>query len=201
MFPTGPAISKFIPSGGGSIATADGRIELNFPNGALPNGDTITIQNITNNGPGGLGDAYRFMPEGLKFAMPVTLKFHYNDSDVNGTIPQFLHIAYQDSAGVWNAISTVDTTQKILSASISHFSGWNVYTDLKIILNEGAEQGGWLKVNKSQAYSVWYIPRDASGRIGQSKSIPVINWSANKVVNGNSTYGKIVPCFYFKYAL
>jgi hypothetical protein len=125
------------------------------------------------------------------------MNFHYNDSDVNGTLPQFIHMAYQDSTGVWNDAGngSVDTSSKILRTTISHFSGWNPYTDLKILLNEGDEKGGWLQVNKNQTYSIWYVPKDPSGRIGQTQSIPatlVKTWSVNKVVNGNTTYGKIV---------
>jgi hypothetical protein len=195
--PTGASISKFISSSGGNISTADGRIELDFPSGALPAGDSITIQNITNNGPGGMGNAYRFLPEGLKFTNAVTIKFHYDDSDVNGTIADFLQLSFQDSTGVWNQLdnSTADTTAKILSATTTHFSDWSVFPDLKIILHEGDEQNGQLKVNKSQTYAIWYVPKTSSGQIGEPENIPaasVKNWTINGVINGNSTYGKIV---------
>ena len=45
-FPTGSIVSKFITAAGGSVTTMDGRVELDFPSGSLPNGDTITIMNI-----------------------------------------------------------------------------------------------------------------------------------------------------------
>ena len=42
-------------------------------------------------------------PFTLEAGKPVTLKFHYADSDVNGTIPSLLYIAFQDANREWRA--------------------------------------------------------------------------------------------------
>ena len=195
--PTGPMVSKFIPSGGGSIATADGRVELIFPNGSLASGDTITIQNITNNGPGGMGDAYRFLPEGLKFANPITIKFNYADSDVNGTIPQLLEIGYQDSTGVWNEVSnsTVDTTAKTLSATITHFSDWYYFPDLTIAAFSGDEVDGTLRITKKESYVATYtnIFRNQIGKATPVDGSNIKEWDVNNIRNGNTVFGSTVP--------
>src|ERR1700724_3939862 len=99
--PTGPKTSKFIPKSGGSIASADGNLEIDIPAGALAADDTISVQPITNNCPGGNGLAYRLGPEGLKFNQPVTLKFHYDDSVLKSTLPDFMLIASQAGSGIW----------------------------------------------------------------------------------------------------
>ncbi len=199
--PTGPIVSKFIPSGGGSITSADGRVELDFPSGSLASGDTITIQNITNNGPGGMGDAYRFLPEGLKFVNPITIKFNYADSDVNGTIPQLLDIGYQDSTGVWNVVSnsSVDTTAKTLSATITHFSDWYYFPDLKIVAFQGDEQTFTLRLRKKETYVAVYT-NIYRNKIGGATPVDVSNikeWDVNNIRNGNSTFGSTVPDNFF----
>ncbi len=197
--PTGPLVSKFIPSGGGSITTMDGRVELDFPNGALPSGDTITIMNISNNGPGGIGDAYRFLPEGLKFANPVTVKFHYNDTVINGTLPQLTHIAYQDSTGEWDIVenNVLDTVAKTFSVTTTHFSDWDIFPDLYIEAAEGDEKNGEIIVNGNEQYNVYYYPINSAGHaIGGPdyvSSAILKNWTVNNIVNGNSTYGTITP--------
>ena len=63
--PTGPIVSKFIPAGGGSITSADGRVELDFPSGALTNGEgKFTV------GPLPPGD-YQMLVERVGFFAPI----------------------------------------------------------------------------------------------------------------------------------
>jgi len=201
-FPTGSIVSKFITAAGGSITTMDGRVELDFPSGSLPNGDTITIMNISNNGPGGIGDAYRFLPEGLKFANPVTVKFHYNDTVMNGTLPQLTHIAYQDSSGEWVIVenNVLDTVAKTFTVSTTHFSDWDIFPDLYIFKGNGDEnQKNEILVSGHQQYFVYYIPTNSAGHIINSNlfadvsSAILKNWTVNNIVNGNFTFGTITP--------
>ena len=51
---TSDPVSQVIGSGGGSISSTDGNIELIVPAGALDSNTTITMQPITNTCPGGL---------------------------------------------------------------------------------------------------------------------------------------------------
>ena len=199
-FPTGSIASKFIPAAGGSITTMDGRVELDFPSGSLPNGDTITIMNISNNGPGGIGDAYRFLPEGLKFANPVTVKFHYNDTVMNGTLPQLTHIAYQDSTGEWDIAENniLDTVAKTFTVTTTHFSDWDIFPDLYIVPVSGDENGNHeIIINGHEEYYVYYIERNSAGHIiDEAKDVSAAilnNWAVDGIVNGNSTYGIITP--------
>ncbi len=197
--PTGPLASKFIPVAGGSITSMDGMVELDFPNGALPMGDTITIMNISNNGPGGIGDAYRFLPEGLKFTGPVTVKFHYNDTVMNGTMPQLTHIAYQDSSGEWDIAenNVFDSVAKTFTVTTTHFSDWDIFPDLYIYPGGGDENHQLeIIVNGHEDYYVYYVPRNSTGHLElpQDVSSAILkNWSVDNIINGNSTYGIITP--------
>lgn len=127
--PVGNAVSKNIGSTGGSLISPDGRLEMNIPAGAVSNNTTISIQPVTNEAPGGIGLSYHLMPDGIKFAKPVTLLYHYTAEDINGTLPYLLFVAYQDSLFRWKTDfknRNVDTVAKTVSLSIDHFSIWTL---------------------------------------------------------------------------
>src|SRR5262245_2967377 len=71
--PDGTPVSAEIGPAGGRIKSDDGRIELIFPAGALPQTLTITIQPTTNPMPNGTGKAYQFGPSRTHFNKPVQL--------------------------------------------------------------------------------------------------------------------------------
>lgn len=136
--PIGNMSAKTIGTAGGSILSEDGRVELNFPAGALSANTDISIQPVTNEAPGGIGTSYHFMPDGSKFNQPVTLTFHYTDKNINGTNPFFLYVAFQDSTNAWKADFVkrrVDTVAKTVTLGISHFSIWSMGSRLILLAN------------------------------------------------------------------
>lgn len=193
--PTGTQISKFIPQTGGSIASADGKLELEFPNGALSAGDTVSIQPITNNCPGGMGTAYRMGPDGSKFNQPVTLKFHYDDSLLNKTSPDFMLLAYQDKSGIWFALDNAknDTTNHILSGTTTHFTDFTWFESVSL-----SPRSASLKVGEHITLNVQITATqqqlDQSGNSGYALlKGNNSTWTVNDVTNGNDEYGKITP--------
>jgi hypothetical protein len=198
--PVGAITSKTIGKTGGSIASADGNAELIFPAGALNDTTDISIQAITNNAPNGLANAYRFLPEGIKFLQPVTLKFHYTAEDLAATLGDLMGIAFQDTIGIWYRVNnfTNDTVNKIISAPIKHFTD---YTQFRLLFIEPPY--GNLGVNKSMDLSVHIVESDdktvKSDPEGDELA-PLIKinfnkkvvWSANGIVNGNATFGTVV---------
>jgi hypothetical protein len=74
--PQGTATVQTIDAAGGSLTSADGRVTLDMPAGALSTATTVSIQPITNTTPNGLALNYRLEPEGTTFAVPVSLTFH-----------------------------------------------------------------------------------------------------------------------------
>jgi hypothetical protein len=137
--PIGSPVTKTIGAAGGTISSADGRIDLIIPPSALSSDLAITIQPITNECPGGLGAAYDFLPNGTKFSTPATLIFHYADSDVNGSDPDLLYYATQDSTQAWNVDieKDVDTVGKTISFDVHHFSGRGFLPGLAIHATDG----------------------------------------------------------------
>ncbi len=197
--PVGAPTIKTIGQGGGSVASADGNAELIFPAGALTGNTDISIQAITNNAPNGIANAYRFLPEGIKFLQPVTLKFHYKAEDLAATLGDLMGIAFQDTIGIWYRVNnfTNDTVNKIISAPIRHFTDWTPFTILYI-----NPEFGNLKVNQSWNMEVYAISTDDGKlkfdpdndeiapllRLGNNNKVV---WSANGVVNGNTTVGTL----------
>lgn len=132
------AVSKSIGSEGGSITSADGIITVTIPGNAVSSTTTFSIQPIINKTPNGIGLAYRLLPEGTHFDKPVTITFHYSNGLINGSLPQFLHIAYQDTSGIWLAQknAVLDKVQKTISVTSFHFSDWSVFEEYELEVDE-----------------------------------------------------------------
>ncbi len=193
--PTGTPASKFIPPGGGSIASTDGKLEIEFPNGALSAGDTITIQPITNNCPGGMGLAYRMGPDGSKFNQPVTLKFHYDDSLLNKTSQEFMLLAYQDKSGIWFALDNAknDTVNHILSGTTTHFTDFTWFSCVSLSPKSASLKTGE-RITLNVQITATQEQLDQSGNSGYALlKGNNSTWTVNDVTNGNDEYGKITP--------
>lgn len=197
--PVGDLVSKTIGKEGGAIVSADGNAELVFPAGALAGPTNISIQPITNTAPNGIGNSYSFLPEGTRFLQPVTLKFHYTAENLASTLADLMGIAFQDSTGAWYRVKnfTNDTVNKIISAPIRHFSRWAPF-DLLFINPPIAALG----VGKSMVLKVDIVSSDDEtvklGPNSDDELAPLIVlsdkkivWSANGVVNGNSSFGTL----------
>src|SRR5688572_18000197 len=133
--PTGPAIIKTIGTGGGTISSADGKVILTIPAGALDKNEIISMEPIQNKAPLGIGTlAYRFLPHGLQFKKPAVLSFKYNDPNVLGASPLELKVATQLNNKTWRRLSNVsiDTNARTIKANLQHFSDYSVYTSIKM---------------------------------------------------------------------
>ncbi|HLA58407.1 MAG TPA: hypothetical protein VK622_06585, partial [Puia sp.] len=99
--PLGDPFTKTIGKTGGFIASADGNAELIFPEGALEDNTSISVQAVTQTAPNGVGYAYKLLPDGIQSKKPVTLKFHYTADDLAATLGDLMGIAFQDTIGGW----------------------------------------------------------------------------------------------------
>lgn len=125
--PTGEKTTAEIGSAGGTITASNGLLKLSIPEGAISSPTVIGIQAISNHMPGGHGLAYRFEPDGIQFAKPVTVSLSYVPGE---TDPRNLGMAYQDRQGYWHGLSdpvAVDETTKTVAFEVSHFSDWAFY--------------------------------------------------------------------------
>jgi hypothetical protein len=117
---------------GGSLSSADDRVALAVPEGALSVGTVVTIEPTTGGPPADFGTAvtpvYNFGPDGTVFAKPVTLTFTYDpaalppDTDVND-----LRVAFQNADVSWQGLPTAaDTAHHTVTAATMHFSKYGV---------------------------------------------------------------------------
>jgi len=130
--PIGRLGSSVIGTAGGTLRSADGSVEVEVPPGAFGRDETLTLQEISNEAHGAPGRAWRITPEGLKSAVPMTLRFRYTDADLQGSEAGQLRIAYQDARRRWiiPAAPVLDTTARTVSVQTTHFSDWSLLRKL-----------------------------------------------------------------------
>jgi hypothetical protein len=95
--------SASIGPAGGSIRSADGRLTLKVPDGALAAPVTLSIAPTANSAPNAIGSAYALSPAGVHFERSAQLVLAYTDVDLNGTGAGALGIASDDGSS-WQAI-------------------------------------------------------------------------------------------------
>jgi hypothetical protein len=180
----GKLISKEIAAAGGTIASEDGRVALNFPAGALTTATTISIQPAKNLAPNGAGKSYSFEPSGIKFKKPVEIIFHYTDAEAETCPPELMALAMQDRSGKWNFFDydDFDSSKKTLRGSIEHFSGFsNIFTMKLNPLRSRVCVGDTILLSLS----------DIRGYMGTVRSNKVPVWYVNNTRTGQGTYGTI----------
>jgi hypothetical protein len=193
--PDGEAETNEISTEGGTIVSADGKLELLFPQGALSKKKKITIQPVINHAANGRGKAYRMEPSGLQFDKPVTIVFHYSQEETSGTLPGLKGIAGQNEKGKWEVLPdvAVDTTAKTISSQIHHFSSYTAFD--KIVL---APQQGRVKVEKTQG--LWLSIADYTPLQGSDGELPPLpprvnipdpDWAVNGIRRGDQHNGWI----------
>src|ERR1035437_6260831 len=135
--PTGEASTTSIGPAGGTLQSADGNLLVTIPANALSSITTISIQPVTGEAPLGVGFGYRLKPEGTTFAKPIQLTFHYDQTLLKESLPDFLWIVTQAADGSWNAMlkSIVDTSAKTVTITSTHFSDWALGRFIDFTLN------------------------------------------------------------------
>ncbi|MDO6435331.1 hypothetical protein Q4E93_32245 [Flavitalea sp. BT771] len=119
--PQGDAVTKKIGAAGGSIASADGRMRIDIPEGALSGEQTLSIQPITNTLDFATSAAYRLLPKDLAFQRPATVTFTYTEAEIKSTLAEGLGVAGQTADGSWAVLpkKQLNKAQKKVSASFS----------------------------------------------------------------------------------
>lgn len=113
-----------VASSGGVVSFLDGNLVLTIPSGAVNSKTFISIQEVTENLPDGLKSdicgAFEFLPEGLKFNIPISVQINLNDlqRDENPELMQF------DNANGYALTknSTFNEETNTLSFDLNHFS-------------------------------------------------------------------------------
>ena len=112
--------SASIGPAGGSIRSADGRLTLKVPAGALTAPATLSIAPIANTAPNAIGSAYALSPVGVAFARPAQLLLAYSNADLAGTAAGALGLASQEGSS-WFAIlgGSVDPVTRTLRVPVT----------------------------------------------------------------------------------
>lgn len=194
----GAEASASVPATGGTLVSTDGRLKVTVPAGALSASQVLTVQAISNQAPGGAGAAYRLGPEGTTFSQPVTLTFTYGAADTRGSDEAALSIAYQDSMGRWNSLTSVtrDTAAKTISGVTSHFSDWSMLKGWQ--LRPGAatvEPGATLKLtvdvctdNVKGTDQLAFLRNECQP---DTDFLKVSDWSVNGTPGGSAAVGTL----------
>lgn len=124
--PNGQSVKKTIGAEGGNLTSADSKLTVTVPPRAVSGNTEFSVQPINNTLPGGRGQAYRLLPEGIDFSKPVTLTFRYDPADLAGTSSQLLFMAYQPADGIWRYLpkTALNETDRTLEVATTHFSDW-----------------------------------------------------------------------------
>ncbi|HSE63215.1 MAG TPA: hypothetical protein VLG15_06345 [Thermoanaerobaculia bacterium] len=117
-----PSSAQIGPSGG-SIRSADGRLTLKVPAGALSAPATLSIVPTANTAPNAIGSAYALSPVGVTFARPAQLVLSYSNEDLAGTGAGGLGIASQEGSS-WFGImgGSVDPVARTLRVPVTSTS-------------------------------------------------------------------------------
>ncbi len=201
--PDGALQSFQIGAAGGEFTTADGKLKVTIPAGAVSELTNFQVQPITNTADAGVGGGYRLFPHDLTFAKPVMLEFNYEELVDSIASEDVLSIAYQSNDGIWHMVRPhyLDKVNKTIQTPTTHFSDWVLVTWLKLIpasaeLSTSAELP--LKVLNFHPYSddllAPLVSSDNSTLpLGEGKPVPaslIKKWQLNGpgklVASGNS---------------
>jgi hypothetical protein len=142
---TGPVVPGTIGPAGGQISSADGRLTLIVPAGALSAQTMFGIEPITNQAPQGIGAAYRLTPDGQQFTMPATVSFKYGDADVLGTNEQLLMVAYQDPVAhdwLMDSQTTIDANSRSAQIQTTHLTDYALLAGYNLFPKDTSVQVG-----------------------------------------------------------
>ena len=202
---SGAAASATIGAAGGAVTSADGKLTLTIPAGALAAATTIGIQPITNFAHGKVGDAYRATPDGQAFAVPVTLSFKYTDEELAGSDPGVLGVAFQTSDRFWEWLGTpvTDAAARTVSVNTSHFTDFSKVLGVQIRPPEKTVRPK--SVVPLQVKICYYLFGDKAATItrgfdcelDQGPSIAASEWSVNGKLGGDAFLGTVIDGFEF----
>ncbi len=132
--PIAEATRAVIGSAGGTLHSADGSVGVEVPAGAFARDETITLQEISHQNHGAPGRAWRIGPETLAPALPLTLRLHYDDGDLQGTDATELRLAYQDAQQRWivPAAPALDAASRTLTLSTRRLGDWSRFAKLSL---------------------------------------------------------------------
>lgn len=129
--PEPPPPPGTVGASGATLVFAGGNVTLTFPPGAVSQRVTINVDAATASPshPGLVGGTvYHFQPDGIQFAQAVLLSIKYDPTKVAAGVEEPSLRLYEAVDGTWDEIveSSVDITERTVSASINNFSNYGI---------------------------------------------------------------------------
>ncbi|MCF1713571.1 hypothetical protein L0U88_02870 [Flavihumibacter sp. RY-1] len=183
----GNPVSSTIPASGGELKSADGKLLLKLPAGAVSAGTVISIQPIENTLPGGRLTAYRLLPEELSLGKPIELIYTYSEEDVAGTAEDALFLAYQKNDGVWSFMTetSLDAANRKLTVTTNRFSDWAPFALFRLTADpDEVKAGAESKLSIKIADTYLLAPEHKERAIGKSRPLNDKNKLSNWMLTG-----------------
>lgn len=195
--PKGGAVEKVIGPAGGALSSADGALTVSVPAGAVSGPLSFSIQPLTNEAFGGVGDAYALGPEGTALAAPVTLSFKLPAGETGA-----YGIAFQDEQHRWQLVDGIsaDETGAVVSAPVAHFSHWSVVRGVQLQpLSARVQPRGTVQLSvvtcvqltEGADAAAQAIHRFVFKCVPGSFDVVSGSWTVNGIPGGNGMLGKL----------
>jgi hypothetical protein len=128
----GSTVMATIGPAGGTVTSSDGRLQITVPAGALAASTSIGVVTISNEAPGGMGNAFRLTPSGQTFVKPVTLTYKPAAGEL-ATDPPHVGVAFQ-TAGAWKILPglTADPAGTTFVVTTTHFTDFAYVASLML---------------------------------------------------------------------
>ena len=199
---SGIPVTAMIGPAGGSVSSADRRLTLLIPAGALGEATEISIRPVNLSELGSeFTDiapirAYQLEPDGLTFSTPITVEFDLQTSSTksNGDLEAELFLAFTSSNGVLelpdNQVISVDldSGRSIFSSELAHFSKLVLSSEKGVTITVSGVPGS-MPVNSS-----FHITSFANSLIIFAKCI-LIN-----LLSGSNSSKSFVVVIFFSFA-
>ncbi|MHB1097163.1 MAG: hypothetical protein ACYC3F_13440 [Gemmatimonadaceae bacterium] len=123
-----------VGAAGGTVSSADGRVAVSIPPGAVSSSIKVTITPVSDDANEHVvrGSVYEFGPSGTQFAQPVELKLAYDTARLGtGADLSALQVARRSADGAWTPLPglLVDSTNRTVRGLTSSFSTYGVTVD------------------------------------------------------------------------
>lgn len=199
--PIGPVASARIGRDGGTLRSADGRIVVEVPSGAFANDEIVTVQEIGTTAHGAPGRAWRVGPASLAPALPVTLRFAFDESDLQGSAAAEQRVAYQDAQRRWvvPAAPEIDTSARTVTVRTTRFRDWLRFAQTSLTPSAATLKVGQqlaLKVTRCEIVGFEAGDGDADAQLvrtcGPAPEVKTMAPQVNGQVGGSAGTGSVV---------
>jgi hypothetical protein len=188
----GDPVSATIGAAGGTLATPDGAFTLVVPAGALAAATELTVQQVVNEAPYGVGKSYRLSPANVTFAEPVDISIAVDSAELGELVPEGLVVGLQNGAGDWFAKLRSGVRPEPLGTSAGRAAsvanarrGTRIGTFTEF---DGIDSNDYQRI---AIVAFWVVePSAARVRVGDTQNLRVLVCTRNEVVGFGTVGGE-----------